>query len=151
MSADEAPKTPDAPRPFPLGIAMHNALYDASVPTEPPASGGSVEPSEPDYNTFGKPAADLDAETLAVLVKIETAARHCEYGVGIPGFGLAQCGLPAHAMITNHPCEHGSLACEAHVRTIVDAISEGDITLICVQCVPKTKVTHVVWSRVGEP
>lgn len=166
MTADEVPEIRAR---FPLGIAMHNAIYDASVPAEPSAGdepcptcdsrGGSPYggPCSDCLGTGRLPRpegppvpGDIPADLLAVLVNIETTPRRCEYGVGIPGFGLAQCIEPAHAIVTHHPCEHDTLGCETHVRAVVDAIVEGDVTLICMRCEPKRKIESVVWVKLGD-
>lgn len=128
---------------FPLGIAMHNALYDASVPVEPPAPGDEPEEVSIDITPT------MPAELLAVLVNIEMKPRTCEYLVGIPGFGLGTCARPATHYVTSHPCTHGGFACRAHLDAHVEAIGpEGHgERVVCVRCRPHADVTHVTYSE----
>lgn len=126
--------TAETPR-FPLGIAMHNALYDASVPVEGPDG-----PPVP---------GDMPVELLAVLVKIETKPRTCEYLVGIPGFGLGTCARPATHYVTSHPCMHGGFACRHHLDAHLEAIgpSGHGERVVCVRCKPNANVSHVTYSE----
>ena len=135
--------TADEPRRFPLGIAMHNAMYDASVPTEPPAGDEPREPHEVDLDII------MPAELLAVLVNIETKPRTCEYLIGVPGFGLGTCARPATHYVTSEPCGHGGYACDPHLEAHVAAIGGADPSdrVLCVRCKPAADVSHITYSK----